>query len=72
MASPDLNITEQPQNVVETHGCAASKSAECLWSLGDFMPQRTETKKGFNQDLTNEMAVECNSMYVFFFMIETF
>lgn len=26
---------------------------------------RTETKKGFNQDLTNEMAVECNSMYVF-------
>lgn len=35
--------------------------------LGDFMPQRTETKKGFNQDLTNEMAVECNSMYGFFF-----
>lgn len=60
----------QPANQQELY--YSKISAECLRSLGDFMPQRTETKKGFNQDLTNEMAVECNSMYGFFFMIESF
>lgn len=61
----------QPANQQELY--YSKISAECLQSLGDCMPQRTETKKGLNQGLTNEMDVECNSMYVFFFfMIETF